>query len=139
MEYGRQSNLNLKQREFCNQYLLDFNATQAAIRAGYSEKSAYSQAHDLLKKPEIQNEIERLSREGFKAIGLSVNRIVTEIASIAFSLDSTKSEKLKALDSLLKYEVSKPKSESNDRFKENAGRVLDALTRLKEQKNSKMA
>ncbi len=43
-----------KQSAFVREYLVDFNATQAAIRAGYSPKTAGSQAHDLLKKPEIQ-------------------------------------------------------------------------------------
>lgn len=45
--------LTPKQERFVAEYLIDLNATQAAIRAGYSAKSAYSQAHDLLKKPEI--------------------------------------------------------------------------------------
>ncbi len=46
--------LNDKQRRFVGEYLIDLNATQAAIRAGYSEKTAGQQAFDLLKKPEIQ-------------------------------------------------------------------------------------
>lgn len=46
--------LNAKQAAFVREYLIDFNATQAAARAGYSSKTAGSQAHDLLKKPEIQ-------------------------------------------------------------------------------------
>lgn len=46
--------LNDKQTAFVREYLVDFNATQAAIRAGYSKRTAGSQAHDLLKKPEIQ-------------------------------------------------------------------------------------
>lgn len=45
--------LTAKQARFVQEYLVDLNATQAAIRAGYSEKTAYSQGHDLLKKPEI--------------------------------------------------------------------------------------
>lgn len=47
------SGLNDKQAAFVREYLVDFNATQAAIRAGYSKRTAGSQAHDLLKKPEI--------------------------------------------------------------------------------------
>ncbi|MEM1182176.1 MAG: terminase small subunit [Acidobacteriota bacterium] len=43
-----------KQRAFVDEYLVDFNGTQAAIRAGYSEKTAGSMAHENLKKPEIQ-------------------------------------------------------------------------------------
>ncbi|TPK59048.1 MULTISPECIES: terminase small subunit [unclassified Mesorhizobium] len=43
-----------KQRRFVDEYLLDLNATQAAIRAGYSEKTAYSQGQRLLKNVEVQ-------------------------------------------------------------------------------------
>ena len=56
--------LNDKQAAFVREYLVDFNATQAAIRAGYSKKTAGSQAHDLLKKPEIQDAL----REGQKRL-----------------------------------------------------------------------
>lgn len=45
--------LNPKQTAFVREYLKDLNATQAAIRAGYSAKTAGSQGFDLLKKPEI--------------------------------------------------------------------------------------
>lgn len=50
--------LNEKQKRFCDEYLIDYNATQAAIRAGYSEKTAYSQGQRLLKKVEIKTYIE---------------------------------------------------------------------------------
>lgn len=43
--------------------MVDHNATQAAIRAGYSEHTAYSIGHELLKQPEVINEITRLTRE----------------------------------------------------------------------------
>lgn len=46
--------LNEKQQLFAIEYLTDFNATQAAIRAGYSEKTAYSQGPRLLKNVEVQ-------------------------------------------------------------------------------------
>jgi phage terminase small subunit len=52
--------LTPKQERFCHEYLVDFNATQAAIRAGYSEDSAGSIGHEVLKKPEIVAEIARL-------------------------------------------------------------------------------
>lgn len=45
--------LKPKQAAFVREYLIDLNATQAAIRAGYSAKTAGVQGHDLLKKPEI--------------------------------------------------------------------------------------
>lgn len=50
--------MNAQQRLFAVEYCKDWNATQAAIRAGYSKASAGSQGHDLLKNPEIQAEIE---------------------------------------------------------------------------------
>lgn len=52
-----------KQRRFCDEYLIDCNATQAAIRAGYSAKTAYSMGVENLRKPEIKTYIsEHLER-----------------------------------------------------------------------------
>lgn len=50
--------LTLRQKRFADEYLVDTNATQAAIRAGYSEKTAYSQGQRLLKNVELQTYIE---------------------------------------------------------------------------------
>lgn len=56
--------MNAKQKRFCDEYLIDCNATQAAIRAGYSARTAYSIGQENLKKPElqayIQEELDRL-------------------------------------------------------------------------------
>lgn len=49
--------LNPKQKRFADEYLIDLNATQAAIRAGYAEKTAYSQGQRLLKHVEISEYI----------------------------------------------------------------------------------
>lgn len=46
-----------KQKRFCDEYLIDYNATQAASRAGYSKKTAYSLGQRLLKKAEVQEYI----------------------------------------------------------------------------------
>ena len=52
-----------KQKRFCDEYLIDCNATQAAIRAGYSPKTAYSIGEENLKKPELKTYIdERLKQ-----------------------------------------------------------------------------
>ena len=50
--------LNEKQKRFCEEYLIDLNATQAAIRAGYSEKTAYTIGQKLTKKSEVKAYIE---------------------------------------------------------------------------------
>lgn len=55
--------MNAKQRKFADEYLIDCNATQAAIRAGYNEKTAYSQGQRLLKNVEVKAYIdEQLER-----------------------------------------------------------------------------
>lgn len=58
---GQGRPLNPKQKRFCQEYVVDFNATQAAIRAGYSPKTAGVQAHKLLKNAKIQEYITQLS------------------------------------------------------------------------------
>lgn len=50
--------MNARQKRFCDEYLLDCNATQAAIRAGYNEKTAYSQGQRMLKNAEIKTYID---------------------------------------------------------------------------------
>jgi phage terminase small subunit len=55
--------LTAKQQAFINEYVKDFNATQAAIRAGYSEKSARSQGQRLLTNADISEEIARRIEE----------------------------------------------------------------------------
>ena len=55
--------LTAKQQRFCDEYLIDLNATQAAIRAGYSKKTAYAIGDENLKKPEIKNQIDKRMAE----------------------------------------------------------------------------
>ena len=58
-----------KQKRFCDEYLIDTNATQAAIRAGYSEKTAYAIGNENLNKPELRAYIdERLAEMQSKTI-----------------------------------------------------------------------
>jgi phage terminase small subunit len=58
-----------KQQRFCDEYLIDLNATQAAIRAGYSEKNARNIASENLAKPDIKQYIdERMAEKESKLI-----------------------------------------------------------------------
>lgn len=77
--------LNPKQKAFCREYVKDFNSTQAAIRAGYSKKTAYSIGQRLLKKVEVQAEIKRLLAPAEEAAGLSADRLCKEIGRLAYS------------------------------------------------------
>lgn len=100
-EQDKQEAMTGKQELFCYEYLIDFNATKAAIRAGYSEKSAYSQGHDLLKKPEIKKLIKTFSFENINSALICRDRIISELVQIGFDTNSKPSERIKALSVLL--------------------------------------
>ena len=76
--------LNLRQSRFLAEYLQSRNATKAAIRAGYSPKTAYSQGHDLLKKPEIAAAVSTSIAKVLGDSEVTVERAVREAACIAF-------------------------------------------------------
>lgn len=71
-----------KQKRFVEEYLIDLNATQAAIRAGYSPETAYSIGSENLKKPEIRVCIEKAMAERSKRTGINQDRIIMELAKI---------------------------------------------------------
>lgn len=74
-----------KQRRFVQEYLKDLNATQAAKRAGYSGKTAYSIGQRLLKNVEIKQAIEKgLDRQQRQA-EITQDRVLQELAAIAFA------------------------------------------------------
>jgi phage terminase small subunit len=77
--------LNEKQTRFCEEFLIDLNATQSAIRAGYKEKTAYSMGSELLNKPEVQKYISHLKQVRSKRTEITADRVLAEFAKIAFS------------------------------------------------------
>lgn len=80
--------LSDKRRRFAEEYLVDFNATQAAIRAGYSPKSAGQQGSELLKDPKVRAYVDARMAELGRRTGVTAERIMQELARIAF-LDPT--------------------------------------------------
>lgn len=76
--------LTAKQQRFCDEYLIDLNATQAAIRAGYSVKTANEQGSQLLAKLSIQEVIGKEMAERSKRTGINQDRVVLELAKLAF-------------------------------------------------------
>lgn len=74
-----------KQKLFIQEYLIDLNATQAAIRAGYSKKTAQEQGSRLLSKVIIQEAIQKAMKERAARTGITADHILNEIAIIAFS------------------------------------------------------
>lgn len=77
--------LSPKQRRFCREYIKDHNATQAAIRAGYAEIGARQQGGRLLTNVDIQAYLEELEQEQAERLEITADRIVQEIASVAFA------------------------------------------------------
>ena len=73
-----------KQARFCEEYMVDLNATQAAIRAGYSPASAKTVGPRLLENVGVQKLIAQLQAEQSRRTGVSTDRGVRELAKIAF-------------------------------------------------------
>lgn len=73
-----------KQKRFIEEYLIDLNATQAAIRAGYSPDTAKSIGSENLTKPDLQVRIAKAMAERSKRTGVNADRVVMELAKIAF-------------------------------------------------------
>lgn len=73
-----------KQRRFVDEYLIDLNATQAAIRAGYSVKTANEQGSRLLANVSVQTAIAEKMAERSRRTGVNQDRVVLELAKIAF-------------------------------------------------------
>ena len=77
--------LGNKHKRFVEEYTVDWNGTQAAIRAGYAANSAGQQAYDLLKKPEIQDAIAEVMAERQERCNVSVDKVIGELARLAFA------------------------------------------------------
>ena len=102
--------LTEKQKLFVQEYLVDLNATQAAIRAGYKEKAARSVGAENLTKPDIQKAIQSAIKERQDRTGITQDRVLKELGKVAFAdaNDSSESDlkysnKLKALEMLGKH------------------------------------
>lgn len=78
-------NLNDKQKRFCEEYIIDLNATQASIRAGYSEKTAKEIGCENLTKPNIQEYISELIKDRSYRTEITADRVIQELAKIGFS------------------------------------------------------
>lgn len=76
--------LSAKQIRFCEEYIIDLNGTQAAIRAGYSPKTANEQAARLLANVSIQDKLKELQTALSEKTGITAERVLTELAAIGF-------------------------------------------------------
>lgn len=79
------SELTAKKKRFCEEYIIDFNGTQAAIRSGYSKKTANEQASRLLTNVNIQSYIKILQNKLSENTQITAEMVINELAKIGFS------------------------------------------------------
>jgi len=101
--------LTPKQKKFAEYYIKCGNATEAAKKAGYSEKSAYAIGQENLKKPVISQYIAKRMEKQDKALIADSNEVLRFYSAVMrgevkdqFGLDASLSDRLKAGDSLMK-------------------------------------
>ena len=114
--------LTKKQKAFIQEYLVDLNATQAAIRAGYSKKTAYSIGQENLSKPEIQQALQEAQKRREKRTEVTQDYVITKLREIAEKdasdgpdSDLKYSSKIKALELLGKHVGAFDGSTKNDK------------------------
>ncbi|VTS00552.1 terminase small subunit [Tuwongella immobilis] len=76
--------LTPKQERFCQEYIVDLNASAAARRAGYSHRTAGSIGEELLRKPEISARIRELKDEQARRTQITADQVLAELARIAY-------------------------------------------------------
>ena len=79
MTDGKEKRLGEKQKRFVREWLVDMNGTRAAIRAGYSEKSAANTASRLMKDPAVQAYRDELLKAKFDELGITRHSLAVEV------------------------------------------------------------
>lgn len=130
--------LTEKQKRFCEEYLIDLNATQAAVRAEYSDKTAYSMGQRLLKKVEVQKYIEYLRKEQSDRTGITSDTVLKELEKIALTdTEISGKEKIKALELLGKHlGMFSEKSEESSNSSDITFNIISAANRNESEENS---
>lgn len=134
--------LTPKQARFVEEYLVDLNAAAAARRAGYSASRSEAMGYENLTKPDIRNAIEAAQRERSARTGITADRVIAEIAKIAFAdprkvmswgpggVELLPSSDLSDADAAIVSEVSESVSQSGSSIKIKLNSKLDALEKL---------
>lgn len=77
------TDLSQKERMFCHEYIIDFNATRAAIAAGYSEKTAYSAGGRLLKDVDIKKYISELKQKRQEEVDFTAAEVLRKLSILS--------------------------------------------------------
>lgn len=114
------SELTEQQIRFCEEYPIDLNGKQAAIRAGYSEKTAEQQASRLLSKVKVQQYIKKLIDKRSKETGITANKVLEEMGRLAFSRIDKVIEEAKEYNETLEKDVPVLRIKSLDEIPDEA-------------------
>ena len=109
--------LTPKQQMFVKEYLIDLNATQAALRAGYSARTAGAIGKENLQKPLIQAEIQKNMNNRAEKVEISSERILQELAAIAFH-DTNDVVYVDEVDYISGWKVTQKETETEPEIKE---------------------
>lgn len=122
------SKLTEKQKRFCEEYLIDLNATQSAIRSGYSIKTARQIAQRMLTNVDIQSYIQELREQQSKRTEITADKVLEELGSVAFNKDieCIGRDKVKALE-LIGQHLGMFTEKVSITKEEEIPRLLDAL------------
>lgn len=128
--------LSDQRKRFVEEYLIDLNGTQAAIRAGYSVKTAQEQASRLLSNVMVQEAVSKAMAARSKRTGVNQDRVVLELAKIAFVkmtdiVDSNGRIKEGAADDDLSCIESIKYKESDNEFGGSVEREVKIASKLK--------
>ena len=127
--------LTLKQERFIDEYIIDGNATQAAIRAGYSEKTAYTIGRENLNKPQIAKILKERRKQAVERINITQDDILKGLREIAVDKKAPKAPRVAAWTALAKMAgimVEKRKIEHTGKVKHEHNLSDSAKGKLKE-------
>ena len=134
---AKKSDLTPKQKRFCEEYLIDLNATRAALRAGYAKGTAKDANKWICekspKKPHLKMVIDELKKKRSVETGVKADDVLQELSRIAMAQDVeiTGKEKLKALELLGKhlglFSTGSDNSAALEKLDEVLGRIEDNL------------
>ena len=126
--------LSLRQKNFCEEYAVDFNASAAARRSGYSKNHAVK----FLSNPKVQEQINEISQERRKSNMLKRDELFDKLSQIADNdiesdVPLKTSERLRAMDMLLKYGKNHPINFEDETFETRRFNEEDDQTEQEEE------
>ena len=120
-----------KQRRFVDEYLIDLNATQAAIRAGYSPNTANEQGAQLLAKLSISVAIQRAQADRSKRTSINADRVLIELAKISFAnIDDVVAEDGSIRPGAVRDDMAAVQSVKNKRIPAKDGDIVEREVRM---------